>query len=429
MAEVLASPQLAAREAWIEVSTPAGRRFRVPGAPGRELASVEAPRREPFRGPWQPGKLRVVDLSMGWAGPMVGYILAALGADVIKIESHTHFDWWRGSRPPGDDPALSLIERSHVFNTTNRGKRGVCLNLATPQGRELALQLMDHADLVVENYGAGVMERLGLGYDVISARNPQASMVRLPGFGSTGPEGMYLSFGNTIEGMSGLSSVLGYEGGAPTMMSNAFGDPVGGLNGTIAALAAVVAHRRDGRGRLIECSQLEGFLPLVAESLIEYQVTESMPPRRGNRRQGSALSGAFVCAGEEWVAVDAPDAAVRAGLPADVGAWAAATSRDEVVETCLEAGAAAAPVHNEAEVLGLDPLLETGFWQGMERAVVGFHQYPGVPVLWNGARAEPERPAPTLGEHTDEVLSGLGVTLTELERLAADGVIGTVPPG
>ncbi|MEX0781753.1 MAG: CoA transferase [Dehalococcoidia bacterium] len=437
MAEVLASPQLEARGAWHDVSTPGGRQLRVPGPPARVLASPEPGSREPSRGPWQPGKLRVVDLSMGWAGPMVGYILAALGADVIKVESHTHFDWWRGSRPPGDDPSLALIERSHVFNTTNRGKRGVCLNLATPRGKELALQLMDHADVVVENYGAGVMEKLGLGYDVISARNPLAQMVRLPGFGSTGPEGMYLSFGNTIEGMSGLSSVLGYEDGPPSMMSNALGDPVAGLNGTLAALAAVRAHERDGRGRLVECSQLEAFLPLVGESLIEYQATGVVPPRRGNRREGSSVAGAFGCAGEEWVAIEAGDAGLArllGGPPAAdpaavVGAWAALETRDEVLAACFEAGIAASPVNNEAEVLGLDPLAETGFWQGQERAVVGFHQYPGLPVLWDGRRAEPERPAPTLGEHTDEILAALGLSLTELELLAADGVIGTVPPG
>ncbi len=437
LAEVLASPQLAARDAWHDVSTPGGRELRVPGAPARVLSTTGPAKREPFRGPWEPGKMRVVDLSMGWAGPMVGYVLAAMGADVIKIESHTHFDWWRGSRPPGDDPNLALIERSHVFNTTNRGKRGMCLNLATPRGKELALQLMDHADVVVENYGAGVMEKLGLGYDVISARNPEVQMVRLPGFGSTGPEGMYLSFGNTIEGMSGLSSVLGYEDGPPSMMSNAFGDPVGGLNGTVAALAAVVAHQRDGRGRLVECSQLEGFLPLVAESLIEYQVAGTIPLRRGNRRPGSTVAAAFECPGEEWIAIEVgnPEAVSRlpladGGDPTEsVRAWVAATPREEVLSACIAAGIAAAPVHNEAEVLGLDPLLETGFWQGVERAVVGFHQYPGLPIISFGSRAEPERPAPTLGEHTEEVLTALGLQLTELELLAADGVTGTVPPG
>ncbi len=438
MAEVLASPQLAARDAWHDVSTPGGRAFRVPAAPARVLGTAGPEKRKPFRGAWQPGKMRVVDLSMGWAGPMVGYILAALGADVIKVESHTHFDWWRGSRPPGDDPALGLFERSHVFNTTNRGKRGVCLNLATAEGRELALQLMDHADVVVENYGAGVLEKLGLGYDTVSARNPQAVMVRLPGFGSTGPEGTYLSFGNTIEGMSGLTSVLGYEDGPPMMMSNALGDPVGGLNGTLAALAAVRAHERDGRGRLVECSQLEGFLPLVAESLMEYQATGAVPARRGNRRPGSAVAGAFACAGEEWVAIEMSDDAALSNLvgasPAPdptlvLLAWTALNSRDDVLKACRAAGIAAAPVNNEAEVLGLEPLSSTDFWQGQERAVVGFHQYPGLPVRWGGRRAEPERPAPTLGEHTDEVLTALGVHTTELQRLAAEGVIGTVPPG
>lgn len=172
---------------------------------------------------------------------------------------------------------------------------------------------------MIENFGAGVLEKPGLGYERLSAATPGLVMVRQPGFGSTDPEGHYLTFGNTIEGMSGLSSLMGYEGGPLMMMSNAFGDPISGLTGTAAALAA---RGRDGRGRLLECAQLEGFLPLVSEGLIEYQRTGVVPSRRGNEREGNALSGVFPCAGEdEWVAIDcedegsgAPSWPVRVGL-------------------------------------------------------------------------------------------------------------------
>ncbi|MDZ7726983.1 MAG: CoA transferase [Dehalococcoidia bacterium] len=188
--EVLASPQLEARGAWREVTHPSGKRVQVPGQVVRtddvpDTAPTSAGDRED--GPWQAGKLRVVDLSMGWAGPMVSHILAGLGADVIKIESHTHFDWWRGSRPPGDDPSLALHERSHVFNGVNRGKRGVTLNLQTQAGAELGRQLIGSADVVVENFGAGVVERLGLSYDTLKALNPGLIMLQQPGFGTGGP--------------------------------------------------------------------------------------------------------------------------------------------------------------------------------------------------------------------------------------------------
>src|SRR5690606_16894940 len=145
--------------------------------------------------------------------------------------------------------------------------------LATERGCELLKSLVAGADVLVENFGAGVMERLGLGYDVLSADNPGLIMLRQPGFGSTGPAASYLAFGNTIEGMSGLTALMGYEDGPPMMMSNAVGDPVSGLSGSIAVLSALAARERDGRGRLLECAQLEGFLPLVSEELIAYQRT------------------------------------------------------------------------------------------------------------------------------------------------------------
>ncbi len=440
MSEVLASPQLAARDAWHDATTQAGKHLRLPGPPARVLATGDGARPERGDGPWEAGKLRVVDLSMGWAGPMVGYILGAFGADVIKVESHVHFDWWRGSRPPGDDPGLALFERSHVFNAINRGKRGITINLTAPAGRELAFKLIDGADVVIENYGAGVLERMGLTWDAISKRNGKVVMLRLPGFGGTGPESGYLSFGNTIEGMSGLTSLMGYADGPPTMMSNALGDPISGLNGTLAVLAALAAREQDGSGRLLECSQLEGFLPLVSEGLIEYQRAGNVPARHGNARPGSLASGAFACIDGEWVAIDVGTAAQWQALASSAGldsppnaeslaVWCVNQPRDSAVEACLAAGIAAAPVHNEAEVLGLEPLMDPAFWQGHERAYVGYYQYPGLPIRIQGARPEPSLPAPTLGEHTIAVLSALGLPQAGMERLNAEGVIGTVPPG
>jgi crotonobetainyl-CoA:carnitine CoA-transferase CaiB-like acyl-CoA transferase len=326
MPEVLASPQLAARDSWHTVRAPAGRTYRVPGAPARVLATSPAGRDGVKDGTsaWQREGLRVLDLSMGWAGPLVSHILASFGADVIKVESHTRFDWWRGSRPPGDDPSLALHERSHVFNSVNRGKRGLTLNLATERGCGLLKTLVAGADVLVENFGAGVMERLGLGYDVLSKVNPGLIMLRQPGFGSTGPEASYLAFGNTIEGMSGLTAMMGYEGGPPTMMSNALGDPISGLNATVTVLSALAARRRDGHGRLLECAQLEGFLPLVSEALLEFQRTGEVVSRRGNARPGHVPSAAFECAEGNWVAIDVQDDSQWAALARQIDEpWAA----------------------------------------------------------------------------------------------------------
>lgn len=456
MAEVLESPQLAARGFWREAETPAGRRYRVPGPPARVRTNSRAGGPHTPGGPWRDGALRVVDLSMGWAGPLAGHILASLGADVIKVESHTHFDWWRGSRPPGDDPALALHERSHVFNAVNRGKRGITLNLATPAGNELAHRLIRNADIVIENFGAGIIEKLGLTYERLSADNPGLIMLRQPGFGSDGPEGGYVTFGNTIEGMSGLTSLIGYPGGEPVMLSNALGDPVSGLTGTIALLAALAARARDGRGRVIEAAQLEGFLPLVSEALLEYQRTGALPRRNGNRLGGRVPAGAFPCANDEWVAIEvrsnrdwrrladaigepwASDPALHAlstrqaredELEQLIAAWTARQSREEVAGRLVAAGVVAAPVLTEGEILSLEPLVESGFWVGEERAHVGFHLYPGLPIRAEHGRPEAAGPAPTLGQHTAEVLAAMGIDGAALARLEEDGVTGTRPAG
>ena len=456
LAEVLDSPQLRARNAWREVETPAGKSYKVPRQSPRDLVRVpgaSAQRRS--SGSWREGALRIVDLSMGWAGPMAPFLLSARGADVIKIESHRRYDWWRGSRPPGDDPTLALHERSAVFNSVNRGKRGITLDLTTPEGNRLARELISSADVVVENFSAGVLEKLNLGYDSLAESNPGLIMLRLPGFGSSGPEGSYLAFGNTIEGMSGLTSLVGYPGGPPTMLSNAFGDPIGGLNGTVAILQALAARDRDGHGRCIEVSQLEGFLPMVSEALVDYQRTGALPERTGNRRAGFAPSGVYPCAGsEQWVALAVPSDGAWSTLAAFPGlAWASdpdmrssdgrvrhadtiderlalwtrGLPRDEVVAMLMGAGIPAAPVLNESELFSFPPVQENGFFVGEERAVVGYHLYPSLPVVRDQRRVDAGRPAPTLGQHNDEVLSAMGLALDEIAELEASGVIGAVP--
>jgi len=440
VSEVLASPQLAARRAWHEVTTPSGRGLRVPGPPARVETGPAEPvtPREP--GPWAHGRVRVVDLSMGWAGPLVSHVLACYGADVIKLESHRHFDWWRGSRPAGDDPTLSLHERSHVFNSANRGKRGVTLDAVHPEGNALVRRLIASADVVIENFGAGVLEKLGLDYLTLAADNPSLILLRQPAFGRGGPESQYAAFGNTIEGMSGLTSLVGPEGGPPYQLGNALGDPVSGLNGAVAVLAALEARSRDGLGRCVEAAQVEGFLPLVSEAFVDYQRTGTIPTRRGNRRPGPGPSGAFACAGEDaWLAVDVTGAAARSALAsllrvsvdsdleAALVSWAAAHDRDDAAAQLAAHGIPAAPVNSELDVLYGEPFSSANFFEGMEREVVGYHLYPSLPVIAGGERRLPGGPAPLLGEHTHEVLQSLGLDSAALEALERSGVTGAVP--
>ena len=248
-----------------------------------------------------------------------------------------------------------------------------------------------------------------------------------------GPEKDYLVFGNTIEGMSGITSMIGYDDATvPFQMSNAFGDPVSGLNGAIAVLAALRARARDGKGRCIEGAQLEGFLPLVAEHLIDYQRTGQERGRMGNRRPGALVSGAFRAAGEDrWVAVELREADTLAALNGltggDLAGWCASRERDEAVNVLVAQGIPAAPVNGEPDVLANEPFASAGFYVGHEREPVGFHLYPSLPVLRDGTRPATMTPAPLLGEHNDEILAGLGRDEAAIDALERAGIIGRVP--
>ena len=436
MAEVLASPQLAARDAWTSVRNPDDVDITVPRVPFRESAMSQGEReRTPGRAPWAEQGLRVLDISMGWADPMVGYILSFYGADVIKVESPDRFDWWRGSGPPSGDPSLRMHEQSHAFNGVNRGKRGVTMDLAMEEGRAQFLELARDADLVVENFGIDVIKKLGIQFEQLSEVNPNLVMLRLPAFGGGGPESHYKAFGNTMEGMSGLSAMMGYADGPLTMMSNMFGDPVSGLNGLVVALGALLARKDDACGRRVELSQLEGMLPLVSEALIQTQLTGKQPERRGNRRQGSEPSGVLQCAGDDdWVAfeVRSDDEWMRlceripfqlpnmSDLTSEahcedrydeiilgLSEWSCALPRETVLDTLRQAAIPSAPVNSSADQLVAEPFASQGIYEGVDREVVGFLLYTGLPVLQEGKRPTPGRPAPLLGEHSDEILSAL----------------------
>ena len=345
-------------------------------------------------------------------------------------------DLWRGSRPPADDPEHKLHEMSPTFNSSNRGKRDLTLDLGTADGMRLARQLFATADVVVENYTNGVMEKLGLDYASLAAENPGLILLRQPAFGATGPESDYRVFGNTIEGMSGITAMIGYSDDTyPLQMSNAFGDPVSGLNGTLAVLAALRAREADGRGRCIEAAQLEGFLPLMGQHLVEYQRTGEQRPRQANRRDGALFSGAFRCAGEDsWLAVEVRTDAERAALELATGVslsgfatWARTMNRDGAATLLSSAGVPAAPVNCEPDVLGNEPFATAEFYVGYERPVTGFHLYPSLPVTLGGVRPAPATGAPTLGQHNREILEALGLHPSSIAALEARNVIGTVP--
>ncbi|MGE0541074.1 MAG: CaiB/BaiF CoA transferase family protein [Dehalococcoidia bacterium] len=246
-------------------------------------------------------RLRVLDLSMGWAGPFVSFLLAELGAEVIKVEACQHFDWWRGPHPrdAARNPDGSINQTAHeqapVYNSVNRHKLGLTLDLTTVAGKAALHNLVRVSDLLVENFTPHAMASLSLDYPALARINPHLIMLSMPAFGSTGPERDYIGYGMTIEATAGMTALTGYEDGPPQMMGNAYGDPVSGLNGAAAALIAL--HRRDqtGTGAHIEVAQVEGFIPLIAGALLDRQMNGRDGRRTGNRHPSMAPHGVYPC--------------------------------------------------------------------------------------------------------------------------------------
>jgi crotonobetainyl-CoA:carnitine CoA-transferase CaiB-like acyl-CoA transferase len=400
------------------------------------------------------GKLRVLDLSMGWAGPLVGQMFAEMGAEVIKVEDTHHFDWWRGSLSMA--PAeMHPIERAAVFNTANRGKRGITLDLSSTRGIEILKKLIGSADILVENFSPGVMERLALGYDAVCAINPRLIMISMPSFGSDGPECNARGYGNTVEAMAGVTGLTGYHDGDGQRytLSNALGDPVGGLHGVFALMVALRERERTGRGQLIELAQVESLIPFLADAIIDFQFTGKVPEARGNRHREHAPHGIYRCAGgDNWIALacetdeqwhrlasrlgiddrrfaDAPGRkANEDALDAELSRAIAQLDADQCVERLRDAGVLVAPV-NSAPAVMADPQIQSReYFVAIERAIVGTHLYPGAVARIPETPLRADAPAPLLGEHNRQVFGELlKMSDDEIAELERSGVIGSSP--
>ncbi len=404
--------------------------------------------------------IRIVDLTMGWAGPLATRQLADLGADVIKVESCQYFDWWRGWESTPESIAQKLYEQSTAFNTTGRNKLGITLDLTSRRGVDLLLRLVAKSDAVIENYTASVLPRLGLDYERLRQANPELVMVSMPPFGRSGPWMNHRAYGSTVEQASGLPHLNGRAGDPPTMQHVALGDPIAGINAAAALLTALRHRRRTGEGQYVDLSHVQSMFPLAAHGLIEQAVRGAPPERSGGRHPLFAPWGVYPCIGAEpWITVTVETGEQWRGLcdvlgmDAEDPGFASATDRkqrEDELDSALatrtrlhdglalerrltSAGVPAAVLRNTLDVL-YDPHLEArGYWQWRERAYVGNQPNPSAPfrpVADDGA-SRPyavEWPAPTLGQHNREVLTRLlGLSGDELKALERDNVIGTEP--
>jgi crotonobetainyl-CoA:carnitine CoA-transferase CaiB-like acyl-CoA transferase len=396
--------------------------------------------------------IRVVDLSMGWAGPLCGRHLADNGAEVIKVESCRHFDWWRGWEATQAFIDDNGAEKSPAFNMVNRNKFGITLDLVHDTGKALLKRLVAVSDVVIENYSSGVLPKLGLDYPALRAVNGELIMMSMPAFGATGSWRDYRAYGSTVEHASGLPHLNGAPDWPPTMQHVAFGDPVAGLNAAAALLIALRHRHRTGAGQYLDLSQAECLFPLAVHGILEQSATRRPPPRLGNRSRSAVPRGVFACRGDdEWVTIDVQTEAqwqalqalvpalARFGELADrlrevdaieavVATWTATQTPDAVAQRLQRASIPAA-VLAAASRLTRDPQLQARrFWTLRERAHVGITPQPAA-AYRDGAEPYPiERAAPTLGEHNRRILGELlGLDAAAIAALQADGIIGDRP--
>ncbi len=425
---------------------------------GEDHALWSAPASDRPTGPAPAGTLplagmRIIDLTMGWAGPTAARHLADLGAEVIKVEACQYPDWWRGTDLRQQFIAEQRYEKIPWFQLMNRNKKGVTLDLVHPEGAALLKRLVAGAHAVIENYSAGVLGKLQLDYAVLKDVRPGLVMLSMPAFGMNNEWSDCRAYGSTLEHASGLPIITGFPDDPPTMNQTAYGDPVGGFNAAAALMVALLHQQRTGEGQNINLSQVECMLPFVAGPLIEQSALGRVTPRMGNRHPVHVPHGAFRCAGDDhWLAIavrsDAEwqalcrvigradlaglDTAQRRAredeLEAAITAWTRQQD-DEDAMRVLQATGVAAGVARLPETLSQDPHLAAGsFWHRLDRPFIGLH-WQSSPAFREGKLAYKVRlMAPTLGEHNREILCGmLGLSEADLERLTTEGVIGTVP--
>ena len=246
--------------------------------------------------------VRILDCTAWWAGPSATNALAALGADVIKVESTTRPDPMRlmsVRRPPQDE----WWEWGPIFHAVNLAKRDLTLDLSSDEGQALFRRLLGEVDLLVENFTPRVMEQFGLSWDSVHALNPRLVMVRMPAFGLDGPWRDRTGFAQTMEAVSGLTWRTGFADDLPTLILGAC-DPIAGMHAAAAALLGLARRDATGEGLLVESVMVEAALNVAAEALVEYSATGTVLGREGNRGPGAAPQGVYPCLGDDaWVAL------------------------------------------------------------------------------------------------------------------------------
>ncbi len=398
--------------------------------------------------------LRIADFTWVFAGPACCRIFGDQGAEIIRIESRERPD---PVRPILSDDKAPDSERGGYFNNLNRNKLHVTLNLSHPTSVELAKKIIGISDVVVENFSANVMEKLGLGYDELVKVKPDIIMVSASGFGHSGPYRDYRSFGPNLQAISGLTNLTGFPDNAPAGFASSYADSMGGLTAALATLMALNHRQKTGKGQHVDVAQFEGLCSLMDTCFLDYSANGRVHQRMGNRHPDAAPHGAYparpdegkerwctiavftdqewrslckIMGGPPWAEDDrfsTAEGRVQHARELDklIAEWTVNRTAEEVMDTLQAAGIAAGVVQSADDLFNRDSHLNArGYYQTSEHPHLGERLNEGSPMKFSHTEAGVRRHAPLFGEHNNYVYGELlGMSQEEIEQLHREGVI------
>ena len=390
--------------------------------------------------------LRILDLATMMAAPWAATFLADYGADVIKIERPGEGDHARAFGLQKDGEPV-------FWKTLARNKRSIAIDLKNAAGREALLRLVRGADVLIENFRPGVLDRLGLGYERLREENRGIILLSVTGYGQSGPYADRAGFGTLIEAMSGFAWSNGQPDGPPTLPAIPLADGVAGVFGALAVMVAVYERnvRGSGEGQRIDLSLFEPLARLLEGHVLEHEALGIVRQRLGNRSLTSAPRNAYLAADGGWVALSASaqpvfERLVRAigredlledprfatnhdriehaeALDGIIGAWIGERPRDEAIEELARLGAAVGPIYDVAELLRDPHVQARGSFETLDDPALGPLRVPGVTARLSRTPGRVRHLGPALGASTDEILRELGYDDEEIRRLRDEGAV------
>lgn len=385
--------------------------------------------------------IRVLDLTRLLPGPYCTMLLADFGAEVIKVETPKIGDYARWEEPKIDD-------NSALFHSLNRNKKSIVLNLKTEEGKEVFLKLAEQADVVIESFRPGVMDRLGVGYDVLKKHNPRLVYCALTGYGQTGPYRDLPGHDINYLGYSGLLDLMGEQGGRPVVPAAQIADLGGGaLPAALGIMFALFEREKSGNGQFVDISMLDGVVSWLQSTLPDYLSSGNVPTRGEMRLSGGKAcygvyetkDGRYLSVGtlepkfwksfcevigkEEFIPLLMAPLREQNRMKAEIQEVILGKTLSEWLEQFSKVKTCVAPVNTLAEMVEDPQVLAREMIQTVDHPLEGVMRQIGFPIKLSGTPGQIQFYAPALGEHTDEVMKGIGLSDQEIHRLKEQGVI------